>query len=264
MFDRLEWSLLLLCAVCLSSAIGEDVTANPEQTDVHLGCDIPSAKWKKDNNTIEASNKGYVLMPENGTLIIKKIDDETMGVYVCTDDKDSNTVTVFVPSYVKPFEKTKNIIQDDPLQLECKGYGYPIPVVEWYKGDELRATDGDRITLKDTPKHSGSSSVMTNGTIRIQKMAFEDAGDYVCVATNTYGTSNATITVQVKDKLAALWPFLGICAEVAILCAVIFIYERRRAKKMQEEEDRAQQAEEAERLTSNNETKVNDEVRQRK
>ena len=38
------------------------------------------------------------------------------------------------------------------------------------------------------------------------------------------------------DKLAALWPFLGICAEVVILCTIIFIYEKRRAKKMEEEE----------------------------
>ena len=38
------------------------------------------------------------------------------------------------------------------------------------------------------------------------------------------------------DKLAALWPFLGICAEVAILCIIIFVYEKRRAKKMQAEE----------------------------
>lgn len=36
--------------------------------------------------------------------------------------------------------------------------------------------------------------------------------------------------LRVKDKLAALWPFLGICAEVFILCTVILIYEKRRNK----------------------------------
>ena len=38
------------------------------------------------------------------------------------------------------------------------------------------------------------------------------------------------------DKLAALWPFLGICAEVIILCAIILFYERMRAKKMHDED----------------------------
>ena len=40
----------------------------------------------------------------------------------------------------------------------------------------------------------------------------------------------------VADKLAALWPFLGIVAEVAILVTIIFLYEKRRAKKEAEED----------------------------
>lgn len=36
--------------------------------------------------------------------------------------------------------------------------------------------------------------------------------------------------LRVKDKLAALWPFLGICAEVFVLCTIILIYEKRRNK----------------------------------
>lgn len=39
------------------------------------------------------------------------------------------------------------------------------------------------------------------------------------------------------DKYAALWPFLGICAEVIILCAVIIIYEKKRNKTELEESD---------------------------
>lgn len=40
-----------------------------------------------------------------------------------------------------------------------------------------------------------------------------------------------------SDKLAALWPFLGIVAEVAILCLIIFIYEKKRSKESDDEED---------------------------
>lgn len=43
--------------------------------------------------------------------------------------------------------------------------------------------------------------------------------------------------VRVKDKLAALWPFLGICAEVFVLCAIILIYEKRRNKTDLDESD---------------------------
>lgn len=44
-------------------------------------------------------------------------------------------------------------------------------------------------------------------------------------------------------KLAALWPFLGICAEVLILCAIILIYEKRRNKEGMDESDTDQSPE---------------------
>lgn len=43
--------------------------------------------------------------------------------------------------------------------------------------------------------------------------------------------------IRIKDKYAALWPFLGICAEVIILCAIIIIYEKKRNKTELEESD---------------------------
>lgn len=39
------------------------------------------------------------------------------------------------------------------------------------------------------------------------------------------------------DKMAAFWPFLGICAEVIILCLIIFVYENKRYKAEFEESD---------------------------
>ena len=44
------------------------------------------------------------------------------------------------------------------------------------------------------------------------------------------------VLLFISGKYAALWPFLGICAEVIILCVIIFIYERRRAAKLAKED----------------------------
>lgn len=55
-----------------------------------------------------------------------------------------------------------------------------------------------------------------------------DPGQYVCNGTNTEGTDQAIITLRVRNHLAALWPFLGIVAEVLVLVIIIFIYEKRR------------------------------------
>lgn len=46
-----------------------------------------------------------------------------------------------------------------------------------------------------------------------------------------------SIVYLITDKLAALWPFLGICAEVFVLCAIILIYEKKRNKTELEESD---------------------------
>lgn len=56
-----------------------------------------------------------------------------------------------------------------------------------------------------------------------------DRANYTCTVTaeGEDGKDKRGILLRVKGKLAALWPFLGICAEVLILCTGIFIYERK-------------------------------------
>jgi hypothetical protein len=119
----------------------------------------------------------------------------------------------------------------------------------------------ERIKLSNYTSDKGV--LLVNATLRIEDLDFPDRADYSCLAT-AYSrfneTNNATCLVRVKDKLAALWPFLGICAEVTILCIIIFIYEKRRAKKMELEE----QQEEADHLTNSHAHRGNDEIRQRK
>jgi len=54
-----------------------------------------------------------------------------------------------------------------------------------------------------------------------------DRANYTCTVSVGKETAIRGILLRVKGKFAALWPFLGICAEVIILCIGIFIYERR-------------------------------------
>lgn len=72
-----------------------------------------------------------------------------------------------------------------------------------------------------------SSEIKTE--LHIQNLDLEaDPGKYACNGTNTHGTDQAIITLRVRNRLAALWPFLGIVAEVLVLVTIIFIYEKRR------------------------------------
>jgi hypothetical protein len=126
------------------------------------------------------------------------------------------------------------------ITLKCLVWGKPIPSVEWRYGDVLLPRHQGRITLEDNLDNGA-----TNAYLKIQDAQLTDRGEYQCTAKHPEIDINATATefVRVKDKYAALWPFIGICAEVLVLCTVILVYERKRNKAELEESDTDQSPE---------------------
>lgn len=265
--------ILIVPWLCAGNVVQELVSfkqPNPLDLTCNLAAKDDTVEWFKDNEPVIAKEKEYEIYNENNTLRILKIEPKFIGAFVCkyNNSKAEMAFNIRVRPFVMQFDKARNVIQGDPLRLDCKAWGIPAPTIAWFREEtQLKADGSGKIQFKPSGGPSEMFPAVENGTVRIVEMDYPEEGNYSCIATSNIDGENlvasAYVSVNVKDKYAALWPFLGICVEVAVLCTIILIYERRRAKRIEEEE----RQEEAAHLNANNEARPGvggEEVRQRK
>ncbi|KAM9786232.1 neurofascin [Neosynchiropus ocellatus] len=100
----------------------------------------------------------------------------------------TRTVAEAAPTWLSPTGSSSNVLVllGEELLLECIAAGVPTPHITWTK-------DGYRlaVTSRMKAKHF-------NKLIQIPKANFEDAGEYICTATNRISYITHTITVRVK------------------------------------------------------------------
>ncbi|NXX78246.1 BASI protein, partial [Urocolius indicus] len=163
------------------------------------------------------------------TYTIEGKKEEHSGLYECvykTNPVIKGQVTVSVAPQVMAYKKSEHGNEGDTGVLTCKNPSFPpVSTWIWYKNDhEVSAAPLVNGTGRYIIKNSDNKT-----ELRILKLSIEeDTGDYHCNATNSQGSGSATVNLRVRSRLAALWPFLGIVAEVLVLVTIIFIYEKRR------------------------------------
>ncbi|GIX82621.1 basigin [Caerostris extrusa] len=208
---------------------GQGIILNPGETLI-LQCnntDDLSAKiqWLKNGQPFNASDERVKEEASNNSLIIKNTIESDCANYTCKSANQEALIRVKSPVKIAPVDSSRNVVQNQNIVLLCNvTQGTPLPTVQWLKEDEPLNMSDPRITVKSD--HRGVEAT----ELTINDARFDDRAKYTCIVTNEVNSANATILVRVKDKYAALWPFLGICAEVAVLCTIIFIYEKRRQK----------------------------------
>lgn len=139
-----------------------------------------------------------------------------------------------------------NIMEGESLKLLCKLKsnesieGRPL-TIRWLLQDEDEISEAVVINAADVTNLSIDDTLTIDGqrasTLTISPIGYNHRAFYICEINNSVAVGKIRVLIRIKDRLAALWPFLGILAEVVALCVVIFVHEKRRSKTEEDDDD---------------------------
>jgi len=212
------------------------------KTPLVLSCNVTNGDssdltWEKDGidvSEVKSIKDRYKIIAVENKFIIEKTNENDDGTYSCVANGERKNITV-VSNVVVRVPSNVNVVEGEKLTIHCITVGTDAYVI-WQNGNLTLTNSTEKYKLED------DDNGVENAIIMVENVSLNDAGEFKCIARNAATDSGVkreasdTSMVRVKGKLAALWPFLGICAEVFVLCAIILIYEKRRNKTEQLEE----------------------------
>ncbi|XP_064206643.1 matrix-remodeling-associated protein 5-like [Anguilla rostrata] len=184
------------------SSLNTDSLSAFIETDVSLPCEWsgvprPTLSWTR-GASIEASTKNgeRFKVLSNGTLVIKNVQLQDKGQYICTAKNafgsDQQVITLLVitqPPKIVPPKSTDMLVHlGHPINLDCVAEGKPQAQISWILPNGK--TIWGRGLLDDTV------SVLTNGTLRIEAANLSSKGQYKCIASSTAGADTLTYHIH--------------------------------------------------------------------
>ncbi|KAM5127304.1 matrix-remodeling-associated protein 5 [Callospermophilus lateralis] len=140
----------------------------------------------------------------NGTLVIRRVQTQDRGQYLCTASNLHGVdkmvvalaVTVQQPQILASRSQDVTVYLGDAIAMECLAKGTPLPQISWIFPD--------RTVWHAVSPVEGRITLHENRTLSIKDASFSDRGVYKCVASNAAGADSLAIRLHV----AALPPVI--------------------------------------------------------
>uniref|UniRef100_A0A8C9WAM4 Heparan sulfate proteoglycan 2 n=1 Tax=Scleropages formosus TaxID=113540 RepID=A0A8C9WAM4_SCLFO len=154
----------------------------------------PSVSWHRMDSNRKSLLTSPVPMESNAVMQVLVARLEDAGTYICTARNAEGTSEARVEVVVEgspqiptvPIasvpEPLMIVTEGQTITLRCNAHGFPTPTITWSK---LRAPLPWR-------------HMVSNNTLVLHNVGRQDSGQYICNATNSLGTSEVTIMLDVE------------------------------------------------------------------
>uniref|UniRef100_A0A3B4E5X1 Hemicentin 1 n=1 Tax=Pygocentrus nattereri TaxID=42514 RepID=A0A3B4E5X1_PYGNA len=154
-----------------------------------IGIPPPKITWSFNNNIIPAY---YDHVNGHSELVIEHVSKHDAGTYTCVAENRVGSIKSLGFVYVKEPPIIDGDIHSNHIEplggnaiLNCEVRGDPLPTIQWSK-------KGVAIQISNRIRQ------LDNGSLAIYGTVSEDAGNYVCVATNDAGVVERTVTLTIQ------------------------------------------------------------------
>uniref|UniRef100_A0A8C7S7M7 receptor protein-tyrosine kinase n=1 Tax=Oncorhynchus mykiss TaxID=8022 RepID=A0A8C7S7M7_ONCMY len=149
--------------------------------------------WTRNNHPIPYYDSRYTIRENGQMLLIPNVKESDNGEYCCVANngigepaKSCGALQLKMKPQIKRHPTNMTLLIESKAVLPCVTLGNPKPDISWIKDDAL-LTVSDRITILDY------------GTLKIHNIKKEDAGQYRCVAKNSFGIAfSKPVTIEVQ------------------------------------------------------------------
>ncbi|KAG7477177.1 hypothetical protein MATL_G00091250 [Megalops atlanticus] len=149
--------------------------------------------WTRNNFLIRHYDSHYITRENGQMLIIPHVKDSDNGEYCCIADngigeaaKSCGALQLKMKPQIKRHPTNVTLLIESKAVLPCVTLGNPKPDISWIKDDDLVKVS-DRI------------SILEYGALKIHNIKKEDAGQYRCMAKNSFGIAfSKLVTIEVQ------------------------------------------------------------------